>query len=218
MKPQSFKKLIPVIIAIGSVAYFFYNHNKKENGQLLLDKAIQEYNSGNLNSAKSDILAFSKQFELDSKAWSFLGTIYLETSNLDSAKFAYSKSLEANPKNHKSLTGMGIISRSKKDYEKAKDFYLQALDTKPNDPNALSSLVIIYLKQENFEDAVKIGEQAIKTKPVRLGIKGNLMIAYHFNNQLEKRDNLIKELKNEGYSNLDKLMLVVNGQIGLEVF
>ena len=179
------------------MTYFFYNHNKKENGQLLLDKSIQEYNLGNLNSAKSCLLSYSKQFELNSKTWSFLGSIYL-----DSAKIAYSKSLEANPKNHKSLTGMGIISRSNKDYEKAKNFYLQSLDAKPNDPNALSSLVIIYLKQKNFEEAVKLGEQAINTKPVRLGIKDNLMIAYHFDNlnidTITANEYSIKSFKIEG--------------------
>jgi Flp pilus assembly protein TadD len=218
MKLSTLKKLTPTLIAISAVCFYFFNHNKKVESQKLLDEAKEHYKIGHLDSAKLAMLKYSKQNELTSNALSFLGTIYLETSNLDSSKIAYNKSLKLNSQNFKSLTGLGIISRLSKDYEGAKEYYIKALTVKPNDPNALSSLAIIYLKQGEFQKAVNTGEKAMLTKPIRQGIKGNLAIAYHFNKQLNKRDKLLHELQNEGYSKLGNLRLIINGTISLEDF
>ena len=218
MKHSKLKIIVSWLAAISMVAFYYFNHNKKVKSQEFIDKAKKEYEIGNLNSAKTYIFKYSNQYELNSNTWAFLGIIYLETANLDSSKIAYKNSLKLNPDNDKSLVGMGMLSRLEKDFTKAQEYYSKALKVEPNNPNILSNLIVIYLKIGEFKKAVEAGEQALQNKPVRLGVKGNVMMAYHFNNQLKKRDEIIQELKNEGYSKLDNLMLIINGHISLEDF
>ena len=91
--------------------------------------------------------------------------------------------------------GLGVVERMKGNYTKAKDFYEQAIKINRNNPDVYSSLLMLEIKEGNYNEAVKLGEKArtLNFINMRPGILGNLVVAYHLNNQIEERDKLLLE-------------------------
>lgn len=140
-----------------------------------------------------------------------MGTVALELENDSLAAIVFDKALSLNPKDFKALTGLGVLARKNKEYDKAAEYYYKAITIDPSYGNAYASLLIIELKRGNYQTAVDLGEKASRLDPNSLGIKGNLAVAYNFNNQFAKRDSLINEITAKGYPYIDNLKLIFNG-------
>jgi len=142
----------------------------------------------------------------------------MELKNDSLANIVLHKAVSLNSKDFKALTGLGVLARQNKQYDKAAEYYNQAITINPTYGQAYGSLLIIELKRGNFQKAVELGEKAYKFDPEGLGMQGNLSIAYHFLNQFDKRDSVIKEITLKGYQYVDYLKLVFDWTITLEDF
>lgn len=200
---------------LAGIAFLIYRVYSKESFSQSFSPITEQYESGNYTIAKSMLLEMIEKDKSNSNAWQFLGTCLIELEQYDSAKIAYNHALEIDPNNYQAITGLGITKRDEGDFEGAAKQYRKALELKPGDANAHTSMVIIELKAGNYKNAVIHGEKARKSDSEKMGIVGNLMLAYHFNGQFELRDELIQELKLSDYPYTENLLLVVDGSISL---
>lgn len=208
MKKLTFQLIVVIFL-------FSCTENSKSKSSILKD-AISDYNNGKFISCQAKLLDYTQKYPQDYQGWSLLGTVALQLDNDSLARKGYNKSISLNPKDHKALTGLGILSRKSKEYDKAADFYRKAISIDPTYAKAYSSLLIVEIKNGNYATAVELGEKAINLDPNDLGIKGNLSVAYHFNNQISKRDSLLKILSNKEYRYVEILKLAFENKASIE--
>lgn len=191
-------------------------NSKSDNAAL--QSAVIDYKAGDFKSCERKLKDYTVKYPDDYQGWSFLGTVAFELENDTLVKLALNKAVLLNPKDYKGLTGLGILERKNKNYDKAADFYKKAISINPKYGKAYSSLLVIELKRGNYERAVELGETAAQLDNDDLGSKGNLSIAYHFTKQYDKRDELIREITQKGYADVEYLQLIFNGTVTLDDF
>jgi Flp pilus assembly protein TadD len=206
-----------IIFFTGTILFFSCSTDKKRDNAAL-QVAVSDFKKGDLTNCEAKLHEYTKKFPNDYQGWSFLGTVALELENDSLAQRVLDKAILLNPKDHKALTGLGILARKNKDYDKAADYYNKAIIIAPTYGKAYSSLLIVELKKGNSQAAVDLGEKASGLCPNELGIKGNLAVAYHITKQFTKRDSLVKEIDEKGYSYIDYLKLFFDGKVTLDDF
>lgn len=167
-------------------------------------------------SCEKKLIDYTKKYPNDYKGWSLLGAVTSELNKDSLANIFLTKALEVNPKDYMALTGLGVLERKKKNYDKAADYYNQALAIEPNFGRAYGGLMLIELKRGNYAKAVELGEKGIALEPEALYMKGQLSLAYHLNNQLDKRDKLIKELTEKKYPYVENYKNAFKGKVSLD--
>jgi len=209
-------KIIRKILVFGIVIFFigkrFYNSAERN-----AIKSINEiYYSGDYETAKNQLKLHLNKYPKSSNAWSYLGLVNLELNDTINAKINYQKGFELDNNNYKAITGLGIIARMNGNYESAQKYYEKSIAIKPNNPDAYSSLLVLEIINGNYQKAVELGEKAKSMQNIRLGVLGNLSIAYHYNKQFKKRDKILKELENKKYKDIEYIKMVINGEIDIK--
>jgi Tfp pilus assembly protein PilF len=82
----------------------------------------------------------------------------------DTAKAAYVKTLDADPKNIDALAGLAVISQRAGNTAQAADYYVQMLDADPRNALALSGLINLQSRMDPFEAETRV-KQALSTQP-----------------------------------------------------
>ncbi|MFT6112315.1 MAG: tetratricopeptide (TPR) repeat protein [Bacteroidia bacterium] len=202
------------LIAIGLILSLYREVNKYRL-QTFFKTVDQYYHEQDYDKCEEILYKYCLKNKEEINGWTYLGTVYLKQNKDSLAEEAYQKSLKIKS-NAKALTGLGVISMNQRNYQKAEEYYKNAIKNDPEYGKAYSSLLIIEIAKRNFQKAVNLGEIAIKLDPNNLGVKGNLMTAYHFINKNEERDKLLEELEKANYHYLDNLKLLISGEILLE--
>ena len=117
--------------------------------------------------------------------------------------------------------GLGVIERYKGKHQLAKEMYEKALKINPRNAEAYSSLLMLEIFNKNYSNAVILGEKAVSLMIIKdnPGILGNLVIAYHMNNQLLKRNSALADLEKTNYRNIDQIKKMISDEIDInEVF
>jgi cytochrome c-type biogenesis protein CcmH/NrfG len=157
---QAPKKAAGVISAKSS-----YNSRSNAN-QKLLDKAIVEAESKNIQEAIKilrDIVASDPQ---DFVAWAGLGSLYFGESKLADAEKAYDRALELNPDLMVAMLKLGRIHLSNKAFDKAIAILEKAVVADPTSADALHFLGEAYLQAKLGSKAVPVLNEAIRLAPV----------------------------------------------------
>ena len=63
---------------------------------------------------------------------------------------------------------------------------------------------------------MELGEKAITLLNTDNGIKGNLMVAYHYAGLFDKRDKMMKELESSDYDDLVFVKMLINGSMSID--
>ncbi|WP_299315916.1 hypothetical protein [uncultured Aquimarina sp.] len=213
MNRKNIFRFIILILGLFFVVKKIYNSAEYSN----IKKINKSYYSGEFIKAKSELELHLKEYPKSSESWAYLGLVNLELDDTINAELAYKKSYQLDKKNDKTLIGLGIVNRMKKNYDSARFYYNKAIKFNANNPDVYSSLLILELKNKNYNKAVELGEKAwaMKNKNTRPGVLGNLIIAYHYNNQLERRDEALIELENLNYKDIEYIKMAINGKVDL---
>ena len=209
------RNLLAFSFLLFGAAKLIFNEVKKDKVKSFFKTVDQRYNQEHYAECEDMLLSYIHENAQDVSGWTYLGTVYLKQRKDSLAKEAYQTSQNIEP-NAKSLTGLGVIERNRGNLSKAQEFYEKAIDVDPNYGKAYSSLLIIELSKRNFQRAVELGEKGLELDSLDLGIKGNLMVAYHFTNKVKERDMLLLELQKSNYRFLDNLRLIVSGDLSLD--
>lgn len=178
-----------------------------------IKEIVEQYNLGEIDEAKASVESYLSAHQDNEHAWILLGHIQEDLQEDSLARMAYEKALEIKPESEEALTRMGILERKEGDYPKAAEYYKQAIKINPDYAPAYSSLVAIKLKEMKFDEAVALGEKGYaldKKDPV---IAANLSIAYHYQGDLQKRDELFVVAEDLGYPNTETLKLIYQGEL-----
>ena len=180
-----------------------------------LKKIYETHQKGEFERASEMLDQHVKKYSKSSYGWSFLGTVSMQLYDYEKAEKSFKKAFELDDKNDKAIVGLGVMARNNGNHKLAKEMYYKAIKINPRNPDAYSSLLMLELFNKNYTEAVKLGEKAkklnlIENKP---GILANLTVAYHLNNQLEKRDIELAKLEKTNYRELGYIKMVINGEI-----
>lgn len=143
--------------------------------------------------------------------WRVLGWARLRSDTDDeAARAAFERSLELDPKDDNSYVGLGAYYRRADDLDKASEMYAKAIELEPENPEAYSSMSGVDLLRRDFAAAVRNGEKAWELDSSNATIAANLSVAYHFNGEHEKRDELLASAERLGYANMQDLRDLFN--------
>lgn len=181
----------------------------------MIKKVNGFYHAGEYENAKNELNDYLKDHPNSSNGWVYLGLVNVELNDTLNAEHAYKKVLELDKENEKGMVGLGVVERMKGNYGKARTYYERVLEINASNADAYSSLLILEIKNRNYSKAVSLGETArqkefLKTSP---GILGNLVIAYHLNNQPKERDELLAELEKTSYKDIKYTKMIIDGEI-----
>lgn len=210
------KKIISRILTLVVLAYLGYSTYSKNEKRKIIEHASSEFYAGNFDDCQRILINYTKTYPNQTNGWTFLGNVYIELYNDSLAEISYKKALSIDSDNSKALTGMGIVKRSQGKYDEAEQFYLKAIKSNPKNAKSYSSLLVIELKRKNYNKAVELGEKALVLLDSENGIKGNLMVAYHYAGLFEKRDKIMKELESSDYNDLIYLKMFIDGSISID--
>ncbi len=171
-------------------------------------------NKGAFTQLIKEMPAYLEKHENSYQGHNLLGWAYLKTDAYDDAMKHFEKSVEINPKWDNGFVGQGAVWRARGDLDKASAAYHKAIELVPSNPEAYGSLVVVEIKRGDMKEAVKMGEKAWalsdKTDPT---LASNLCIAYHYDGQETKRDEMYGKAKELGYLNMATLDQIIAGEI-----
>lgn len=178
----------------------------------------QKYYQGQIEESALLLSEFIKKYPNNHNAWTFYGVVESQLMKDSIAEIAFNKALEINPNIKQALTGLGVIYRTQGKFDQAEQLYQKSLEIDPNFPEAYSSLVLIELNKINYEKAIEYGKKALELDNTNSVFAANLAVAYHFNSNLELRDEMFQKSKALGYDQLDVEIVeaVFEGRISLE--
>lgn len=176
-----------------------------EDGDLLIDRASELYQSGEFQEARAVILgAFGQSFSRydEAEAYAILGNVNNELGYLQEAIDAHQKALELQPDRASYWTNLGIVYRLTSQYDKAEACYLKALELAPEYAPTYTSLGALHLTHTNqFDKAVQFLEKAIELDPGNGVTFANLAIAQASLGHFERADQLLRTAVLKGYRN-----------------
>ena len=176
------------------------------------------YNKGSFKVCKKETANYLRLFPKSVDAWLILGNIGLVLNDIPLSEKSFKKTLELAPESDKALVGMGVVLRNQQNFENAEDYYYKALVSNPDSSEAKSSLMLLEIYKNNHAVAISLGEDSVKEglDQVAPSIIGNLMIAYHFNGDRRKRDELYDYLKEKEYKDLEFLSLIIEDKVSFK--
>lgn len=181
------------------------------------NSAYADYQTNKV-SCQTKLLSYTKKNPKDYRGWSLLGTVSVELNNDTFGLSCLNKALELNSKDVMALTELGVIERKRKNYNEAANYYNKAIQIDPTFGRAYASLMLIELKRGNYQKAVELGEKGTSLESGALYMQAQLALAYHFNKQFTKRDELIKKLTDQGFPYVEDYKKAFNGQAVLDDF
>ncbi|MCP4180499.1 MAG: tetratricopeptide repeat protein [bacterium] len=173
----------------------------------------EKYNEGHIHQAKLELEEYLRLNKSNEYAWTLLGHMNEDLDEDSMGMVAYEKALKINPDTEEALTGMGIVARKKKDYNKATEYYLKAIEINPEYAIPYANLLVIKLKQKKFSEAVELGLKGYNIDKENPVIITNLCIAYHYDGDTIKRDELYNKAVELGYEKLETLKQIFDDEV-----
>lgn len=156
---------------------------------------------------------YVKDYPRDETGWIVLGN-GLETLNQDAeSKQAYEKALAIDPRAFQAISGLGILHRKRREYPQAMQRYKQAIAIDPKHAYTYSSMAALSLKMRDDKQALEYAEKSYKLDPTVPAIAANLALAYHYNGNAKRRDEMAKIAADLGYSNMENLKKIFAGEL-----
>lgn len=139
-----------------------------------IQSAIENYQAGNLLQAESlfkEILAVHPN---DVTALNFLGMIYYQLKNYDSAIQFMIKLISINPNNAQAYYVLGHSTQEKGRLDEAVTYYQKTLQLDPNFANAYYNLGTIFQDSERHDEAISCYQKASQISPADIDAYYNL--------------------------------------------
>lgn len=163
-------------------------------------------------------LATKLRAYLENKPSNIVGLSWLANSLFDLQRYNEVESIclemiERQPDFDPAYSLLAATYREKKEYEKGSNYCMKMLERNIENPIAYVTLSRIELKRHHDLAGLQYAEKAYGFDSESPYTIANLALAYHYNNQYDKRDEtieLLKKAKNHA-DDLKKLMAIING-------
>gem|GEM_PF-2186962 len=107
-----------------------------------------------------------------------LGTICLQTDDLNNAAIYFEKAIKIDNLNADALSNLGLIYKEKGDLEKATRFFQKALAINPSDSDLHTNLGAVLKIGGDFEQAKRCHQKALSLDPKNVKALNNLGLVY----------------------------------------
>lgn len=181
-----------------------------------INRIAKTYKQGDVARTIRAVKLYLTEYPDDDLGWVFLGHARYDTDEIEAAGAAYTQAVELNANRVEALTGLGMVASKLKKYDEAMKWYEKAISINPKYGAAYSSMVSIALKRGDFAYAVKMGRTGVRLNERDPVIAANLAIAYHYNKQIEERNDMAQTAVVLGYKNKDTLREIFEGKRQLQ--
>ncbi len=207
-------KLMLLFIVCG-IGYYMIPWLPTRN-QSQLNRISAFYLQGNQEKALNMLNRYLKTYPDDDMAWLIRGNLHKKRDDVFQAEESYRKALALRPENVQALLELAGLRRAQKDYEGAMSCYEKALIFNPSHARTYADMTLICLKLDRDRQALEYALQAYALDKKDARIMANLALAYHYNDEIEKRDEMMRDAKRLGYENTDWLKLVFSGEVTIK--
>ena len=185
--------------------------------QLRMTAIGGSFERGNYGIVIDQMQLFLQEYPEAAEGWTLLGHAYSQRLKRDAAKEAYFQALEVDPDQYQAMTGLGSIFLVKRDYEQAMNYFREAVAINPEFDQAWSSMIIVALKLYQDDLALECAEKALNLNQNDATIAANAAVAYHINNNFQKRDQLTLKARELGIPENDLYTLdrIFGGEISV---
>lgn len=157
------------VIVLFVVLFFSYPRLFKEDTTEYENAVLSHYRAGDFEQAlKSADILMEKDPDV-SLSYLIRGEIYLRQGNLESARAAFKKALQASKGTEqlksKSYLGLGRIASLQKQTDEALNYYRQSTEAAPGNESGYMSQALLYDEMGNPEEALRILEKGRKIAP-----------------------------------------------------
>ena len=131
----------------------------------LLQLSIKEYQTGNLHLAKNSLTKILKFQPHNADVLNFIGVIYFELRNFDSAILYFKKALQFNPKFADAYFNLGNAFKEIGKRDEAITCYQTALELNPNLVGAYNNLGSVFQEKQELVEAISCYRKALHLNP-----------------------------------------------------
>jgi len=209
--PRLFLLIALLLAVVGCGNEISTPHTDKDR----LNKIAGVYEQGEFEEAITQLDEYVKYYPLDDLAWTILGNAHRDLGHGDLAEKAYDQALKINPRCVQAITGKGGLHRARGEYDKAMAAYEKAVEIDPKYAHAYSSMADIALKQEQDAQALQYAKKAYELDKTDPAIAAKLAVAYHYNGDFKKRDEMTAVAKRLGYENIATLKEIYAGEASI---
>lgn len=215
---KRYVKILSIVFGIAGIGTTVYKFYVRQDRKQIIETANEAYFKGDFERCRQIMTAYIGKYPEQPDGWTYIGMACFELDLDSQAVAAYEHALVLDEEYSRAMVGLGIVRKYQKNIPEAERLYLKAIKTDPKYAQSYSSLLIIELQKGNLQKAVELGEKAMSLNDKENGIKGNLMLAYHYAGQFEKRDALRRKLEQSNYPDLVYLDMLMTGDISLDLF
>jgi tetratricopeptide (TPR) repeat protein len=146
----------------------------------------------------------------------YLADLYYEMKKYDEAGSIVTKLLETYPDFHTGSLFLAAVHRQKGEYDQGIALCRKVLEHNSEDVEAYISMSRIELKRHQDKQGLELALKAYELDSDNAHILASLSMAYHFNNMIKERDEMLELFKkHKGYNEYDmnQLSSIISGQL-----
>ncbi|KYG81571.1 tetratricopeptide repeat protein [Roseivirga ehrenbergii] len=168
--------------------------NEAIMAQQRLMKAIQNYQTGDLNAAEKDLRELQSKFPKSDQILSLLGTVLYAKKKYKDAFRSYQEALKINPNNEDALINIGTVEKARGRADKAIELMNNAIKRLPNRPDIHFNLGTIYLEQKDLAKAETAFKKCVEIDSSIYQAEIQLVNIYKEQNELAKAEAAIRSI------------------------
>tara|TARA_R110001599_G_scaffold113697_4_gene279053 strand:- start:3118 stop:4830 length:1713 start_codon:yes stop_codon:yes gene_type:complete len=162
--------------------------------QQRLMKAIQNYQTGDLNAAEKELRELQSKFPKSDQILSLLGTVLYAKKKYKDSFRSYQEALKINPNNEDALINIGTVEKARGRSDKAIELMNNAIKRLPTRPDIHFNLGTIYLEQKDLAKAEAAFKKCIQIEPSLFQAEIQLANIYKEQNELAKAEAAIRSI------------------------
>ena len=157
-----------------------------------------KYDSVSVESRDSAIVNYIQEHKTEMYPRVWYTSILMDKNNYPACRQYLEEILEFDKNSIHILMRMATVQRELGNYDSSIHYCERILALNKEANFAMASKARTYLKMKKDKEALKLAEEACKQNIEKDGYSlATLALAYHFNNEIEKRDAVINENKND---------------------
>lgn len=180
-----------------------------------LNKLFKEHQNDNPEQVIGLLKAFLKNNSGDIQASYYLSNLLFDQEKYDEAESVMANILATNPDFYDGHLLMAAVHREKGNYEKAIESCNIVIKHNVEYPSAYASLAKVELKFHNDLKGLEMAKKAYELDQNDSHVVATLSMAYHYNNMIKERDDMLnrfKQFKDNNAYDLNLLNGIFGGQ------
>jgi tetratricopeptide (TPR) repeat protein len=150
----------------------------------------KSYKKTSVDTTKNALVAYLQKFPQEAKAWSFLGSVYVDQKNYIEAIQAFEKALSIDSNLANPYSALGFLQYKKKDIQSAKAFYLKGIAKGDSSLQTQINLLLVLSKTLPKDTCKAAIDKLITKKITQQQLLFSIGCLYHRVGAIRQRDSI----------------------------